>query len=210
MVGSVSRRAGKPRKRVSTPYKPTARETAALDAQSKRLEAACPAPSLILVTAADGKEHVELDHPDFQTGYRVLAESLGISDGNVLSGFLRDIWLIGQIGDKVDIARANYVLGIVRGINPQDQVEAMIGAQMAAVHLATMRYAALVAVETNLAKLEVFERGMNRLSRTFATLVETLKRYRSKGEQRVIVERVTVNQGGQAIVGNVEHGGRVP
>jgi hypothetical protein len=32
-----------------------------------------------------------------------------------------------------------------------------------------------------------------------------LKRYRSKGEQRVIVERVTVEKGGQAIVGNVAH-----
>ena len=31
--------------------------------------------------------------------------------------------------------------------------------------------------------------------------MEALKRYRSKGEQRVYVERVTVNEGGQAIVG---------
>jgi hypothetical protein len=34
-----------------------------------------------------------------------------------------------------------------------------------------------------------------------------LKRYRSKGEQKVVVEHVTVNEGGQAIVGNVETGG---
>ena len=38
--------------------------------------------------------------------------------------------------------------------------------------------------------------------------MEALKRYRSKGEQRVYVERVTVNEGGQAIVGPVAHGGR--
>jgi hypothetical protein len=38
--------------------------------------------------------------------------------------------------------------------------------------------------------------------------VETLKRYRSRGEQIVRIERVTVNEGGQAIVGNVNHGGR--
>ena len=38
--------------------------------------------------------------------------------------------------------------------------------------------------------------------------MEALKRYRSKGEQRVYVERVTVNEGGQAIVGPVSHGGR--
>lgn len=38
-------------------------------------------------------------------------------------------------------------------------------------------------------------------------MVELRKRYRSKGEQRVIVERVTVEKGGQAIVGNVASGG---
>ena len=48
---------------------------------------------------------------------------------------------------------------------------------------------------------------LNKLTRTFATQVEALKRYRSKGEQKVTVEHVTVNEGGQAIVGNVETGG---
>jgi hypothetical protein len=40
--------------------------------------------------------------------------------------------------------------------------------------------------------------------------VEALKRYRSRGDQTVRVEHVTVNEGGQAIVGNVNHGGRGP
>ena len=35
-----------------------------------------------------------------------------------------------------------------------------------------------------------------------------MKRYRSKGQQVVRVERVTVQEGGQAIVGHVQHGGR--
>ena len=44
--------------------------------------------------------------------------------------------------------------------------------------------------------------------RTFATQFEALKRYRSTGEQRMRIERVTVNDGGQAIVGNVTAGER--
>ena len=47
-----------------------------------------------------------------------------------------------------------------------------------------------------------------RLARTFATQLEALKRYRTGGTQKVTVEHVTVNAGGQAIVGNVAHGGR--
>ena len=51
------------------------------------------------------------------------------------------------------------------------------------------------------------ERAFNKLARTFTAQVEALKRYRSAGEQTVRVEHVTVNDGGQAIVGNVTHGG---
>jgi hypothetical protein len=48
--------------------------------------------------------------------------------------------------------------------------------------------------------------AFNKLARTLAVEVETLKRYRSEGGQTVRVEHVTVSDGGQAIVGNVTNG----
>ncbi|MBZ9799591.1 hypothetical protein [Mesorhizobium sp. ES1-4] len=81
---------------------------------------------------------------------------------------------------------------------------------MAAIHMSMMRFANLVANlpanPSNNSQLEAYERSMNRLARTFAAQVEALKRYRSKGEQRVIVKNVTVKDGGQAIVSNVAQG----
>ncbi len=47
------------------------------------------------------------------------------------------------------------------------------------------------------------ERAFNKLSRTFTTQMEALKRYRTGGEQKVTVQHVSVAEGGQAIVGNV-------
>ena len=38
--------------------------------------------------------------------------------------------------------------------------------------------------------------------------MEALKRYRTTGEQKVTVQHVTVNDGGQAVVGTVTTGGR--
>ncbi|TPJ97430.1 hypothetical protein FJ872_32140 [Mesorhizobium sp. B2-5-9] len=73
--------------------------------------------------------------------------------------------------------------------------------------MSTMKFASLLAASNSYVQLELFERSMNRLARTFSAQMETLKRYRSKGEQRVIVERVTVEKGGQAIVGTVAQGG---
>jgi hypothetical protein len=47
----------------------------------------------------------------------------------------------------------------------------------------------------------------NKLSRTYATLLEALNRHRGKGQQKVTVEHVHVHSGGQAIVGAVKTGG---
>jgi hypothetical protein len=41
----------------------------------------------------------------------------------------------------------------------------------------------------------------NKLSRTYATLIEALNRHRGKGQQKVTVEHVHVHAGGQAVVG---------
>src|SRR3954462_15799091 len=50
-----------------------------------------------------------------------------------------------------------------------------------------------------------------KLSRTYATLLEALDRHRGKGQPQVVrVERVTVEAGGQAIVGAVPQGGGAP
>ena len=44
----------------------------------------------------------------------------------------------------------------------------------------------------------------NKLSRTYAVLLDTLNRHRGKGQQKVTVEHVHVHSGGQAIVGTIE------
>ena len=61
--------------------------------------------------------------------------------------------------------------------------------------------------QTNYQARESQERSMTRLSRTYLAQMDTLKKYRAKAQQTVRVERVTVNEGGQAIVGDVTHGG---
>ena len=60
----------------------------------------------------------------------------------------------------------------------------------------------------NLRQQDAAERALNKLARTYAAQLDGLKRYRSKGQQVVRVERVNVESGGQAVVGNVQHGGR--
>ena len=94
------------------------------------------------------------------------------------------------------------------GVAPRDPVEGMIAAQLVGLHDAAME-----CLRRGAMARQTFEgRQMNlaqanKLARSFAALVEALDRHRGKGRQTVRVEHVTVNAGGQAIVGAVGHPG---
>jgi hypothetical protein len=96
--------------------------------------------------------------------------------------------------DTINEKTLNGSLGALHGINPGDEVEAMLAAQMVATHLAAME-----CLRWARAPGQTFEgRDMNlrhatKLSRTYTMQVESLKRYRSKGEQRVVVQHQHVN-----------------
>src|SRR3982750_1028925 len=69
--------------------------------------------------------------------------------------------------------------------------------------MATLTFARRLNHVDNIAQQDSAERTLNKLARTFAAQMEALKRYRTGGEQKVTVQHVTVNEGGQAVVGNV-------
>jgi hypothetical protein len=93
--------------------------------------------------------------------------------------------------------------GLFWRVPARDQVEAMLAAQMAAVHMAAMTFARRLANVETIPQQDSAERAFNKLAQTFAAQVEALKRYRSGGEQKMTVQHVHVAEGGQAIVGNI-------
>ena len=84
----------------------------------------------------------------------------------------------------------------------------MIGAQMAALHSAMMTAANRLAHAETPAEMDNAERAVNKLGRTFAALIETLKRYRNGGDHNVVVQHMSIAEGGQAIVGNLTRSAR--
>jgi hypothetical protein len=100
----------------------------------------------------------------------------------------------------------NFMISVIKGVEPKDPLEAMLAAQMAAVHILTMEFARRLNNVGNIPQQDSAERALNKLGRTFAAQVEALKRYHTGGEQKVTVEHVTVNEGGKAIVGTVGGG----
>ncbi|GAB5437846.1 hypothetical protein [Falsiruegeria mediterranea] len=133
---------------------------------------------------------------------------IGSSDPRFYAGILEQVAALGAYGHPVSETASNFVLSVVGGVKPQDEVESMLAVQMGAIHQATMMMARRLNHVETLAQQDSAERALNKLARTFASQVETLKKYRSKADQTVRVERVEVQEGGQAIVGNVSNGGR--
>lgn len=186
----------------------TLRELAALESLQARRRTKAPMPRVKVAATADGVA-LSTDHENHAVGLALLANALGTTDNAFLLGLLSQLGnASGSPGKKHDEDGLNFMLEAIRGVAPQDQTEAMLAAQMAAVHMATMTFARRLAYVDNIQQQDSAVGGFNKLARTFAAQVEALKRYRTGGEQRVVVQHVHVGEGGQAaVVGAVTTGG---
>jgi hypothetical protein len=90
------------------------------------------------------------------------------------------------------------------GIDPKDELEGMIAAQLIAGHNAAMEcYRRAMYPDQSMEGRRENLTQANKLSRTYTMLLDSLNRHRGKGQQKVTVEHVHVYKGGQAIVGQV-------
>ena len=193
---------------MATPYEPKPREQAVIDEVQEHRRSRPPS-ARIKVEQKRGTTQIGVDHPHPQTGSALLMKAIGTTSPDFVSPFIGQLADAASKGSAVDEEGTNFMLAVVKAIEPKDEIEAMLAAQMAAVHMATMTFARRLNHVDNIPQQDSAERAFNKLTRTFATQMEALKRYRTSGQQKVTVEHVTVNAGGQAIVGAVAAGGGV-
>lgn len=101
-----------------------------------------------------------------------------------------------------DTKNANTVLGALLEMAPQDSYEGMLISRLVALHSQYMRFMNIVNTSTYTDTIDLNINRATKLMRVYSETLETLNKYRRKGEQRVIVQHVNVNNGGQAIVAN--------
>lgn len=117
------------------------------------------------------------------------------------------LWLTNVSAEQRNI-RLKAAVGALIGISPKDELEAMAAAQLIAAHNASMECyrRAMLGEQTFEGRRENLSQA-NKLSRTYAALLEALNRHRGKCQQKVVVEHVHVHAGGQAVVGMVASSG---
>ncbi|KHF24513.1 hypothetical protein JV46_25450 [Solemya velum gill symbiont] len=106
-----------------------------------------------------------------------------------------------------DEDRINAAIALMAEIHPKDGLEGMLASQMVAVHNMAMECASRAMLPDN--TVDGVNSGINRttkLMRTFTAQMEALQRYRNGGKQKITVQHVNVEDGGQAIVGDVHKG----
>lgn len=143
-----------------------------------------------------------------------LSAALGCKTSETALALLEQVMALEHPTTTMDPARINTIwmnaIAMLAELQPTTATEAMLAVQMVASHRAAMMFL------TNATKPEDSFDGRDRnvlralrLMRLFTEQVEAMSKLKGKGgQQRVVVEHVTVAAGGQAIVGAVMPGGR--
>ncbi len=102
-------------------------------------------------------------------------------------------------------AKLRAGLAALEGIGPRDELEGMLAAQMFATHNTAMEclHRAMLPEQTPEGSDYNLKHAGKFLS-IYTRQMEALDKHRGKGRQKITVEHVNVEAGGQAIVGNVE------
>lgn len=102
--------------------------------------------------------------------------------------------------------QANEVCAAMIDLAPRDAFEGLLISQMLAVYAQSMECMRIATIDDNKSHPDRFSQLTNqsvKLMRTYVAQIEALKKYRTGGQQKMIVEHIHVNEGGQAVIGNV-------
>jgi hypothetical protein len=147
-------------------------------------------------------------YPDKKVAYGLILKAIGVTDGEFFEGILDQIVELCCVGPMPSeyTARVNFVLAVVREVKPRNQLETMLALQMAASHMQSMAAGRdfLSFCHSHPIRLNA-PRSFRLFTKTYMDQLETLKRLRSTGEQKITVQYqyISVKDGGQAVVGDV-------
>lgn len=126
-----------------------------------------------------------------------------LSLANVLTGVIPDVENIDDVADKM-----TAIQQVLLELNPTDPFEGMIVSQMIVLNHQAMDYMARALHAEYAKNQDRYINNATKLMRLWNEKLESLNKHRRKGEQRVVVQHVNVNDGGQAIVGgSINQGG---
>lgn len=135
-----------------------------------------------------------------------LKKALGTSSSAFVDASLYQLQGAARLpGSGISELAVNAALALIEAAAPKDEIEGALAIQMACTHTAAMAVLAkLGGGHGSERRVAALGSAAARLLRAYATQVEVLRRLRHGGHQYVRVEHVHINDGAQAIIGNVK------
>jgi hypothetical protein len=183
----------KPASLPATKLEPTDAEQAEIRALAKRKKTRRPAPRFTVHQPEGGPTQMAPAGVHADAAAARVMNAFGITSTDLAERLMMQIITATHLqssNEPVTEANLNAALAAVTGIAPRDEAEAMLAAQMVGIHWLAMD---LLRKANDRARLNDAGNMAVKLLRTFAAHLEALKRYRSAGEQRVVVQHQHVN-----------------
>lgn len=188
-----------PRRRLRKQREPWPDMVAAKPTLEKRTKARLTHPMIMLVPAGKGQEHMVPLHNDERLHDLQLCDAFGTRSYAVIYTFLSqleelcsDKWWDEEAQQwRLNEGTFNTILALVGSIRPKNEMEAALAAQMAAVHMLTMKVAARAIRYEHDTKTVA---AAGKLARTFTLQMQELRAMRGKTRttrQNIKVSRET-------------------
>ena len=114
------------------------------------------------------------------------------------------LWIPAATDERTKETLIAGAAGALISIAPKDAIEGMLATQMVATHTAAMEcYRRAMMPSQTFEGRQAALGQANKLTRSYAALVQALDKHRGRGQQTVRVEHVHIHEGSQAVIGNV-------
>lgn len=135
-------------------------------------------------------------------------EAFGTRSLPFLNDTLGNITRVMAPSRNFSVEQHDAAVAVMAAIEPRDELEATLAAQMVAANECAMRCMRTMSGAALVDQQQMYGNLANKFMRTFAMQMETLSKLRRGGEQ--VVKHVHVHEGGQAVVaGTINQGGGV-
>ncbi|NJO34418.1 MAG: hypothetical protein HC869_16115 [Rhodospirillales bacterium] len=174
------------------PYLPTEADRRLVKSQIDRRQQSRQAPKVKVDHKPPKPVMLKPDHPDPVVGNAALHAAFGSAETNFVNQQIIDLINVLQSHPSQPVSEValNGALATINGIKPEDEVEAMLATQMVATNHVAMDLLRRYGQADYMHKAKAYGSLAAKFLSTFTAQLEALQRYRGKGQQKIVVERV--------------------
>jgi len=170
-------------------------------------------PKIIIETEDDKTFKFTADFSKNPINLKRIFEALGTFNIGLMTKYINQIVNVSSGADKQ--ANINNALVMLYDIKPKDSLECMLILQMIGAHNLAMDFMsrAIRSDGSGESVTHTIQSNVDRatkLMRTITAQIEALDRHRNKGKQIMTIKHINVNQGGKAVIGNIQNPEKPP